>query len=46
MFREPVQLGRLAAADTMVTAGVIAVVTIVIGWAAFARKADEIPYRV
>jgi ABC-type polysaccharide/polyol phosphate export permease len=46
VFREPVQLGRLASADTMASAGVIAVVTFVVGWAAFARKADEIPYRV
>jgi ABC-2 type transport system permease protein len=46
VFREPVQMGRLASVGDTMSAGAIAVVTLAIGWAAFARKADEIPYRV
>lgn len=46
VFRAPLHAGRLAPARTLVTALVCAIAAFLFGWWFFARKADELAYRV
>jgi ABC-2 type transport system permease protein len=46
LFRVPVMEGRLPAAGEFLLAGIIALVTLLVGWFLFSQKADEFAYRV
>jgi ABC-type polysaccharide/polyol phosphate export permease len=46
MFRLPVYFGRVPDASTTLIAIGVSVSALVIGWFAFARRVDELPYRI
>lgn len=46
MFRMPVYDGRFPDLATTVTASVTSVVVLIVGWVAYTRYADELPYRI
>lgn len=46
LVRVPIQEGQLPDLPTLATASIISVVTLLVGWWFFVRKADEIAYRV
>jgi ABC-type polysaccharide/polyol phosphate export permease len=46
VFRAPIYDGRLPDLDVIVVATLISVVTLLVGWWYFTRKADEFAYRV
>jgi ABC-2 type transport system permease protein len=46
VFRAPIYSGQLPDLDVTIIAGLISLVTLVIGWWYFTRKADEFAYRV
>lgn len=45
-FRLPVFLGQFPSLSTALTAGAAALFSLVLGWLAFSRKADEFAYRI
>lgn len=45
-FRQPIYAGVIPGPYRLLTAAAIALVTLVIGWGYFARKADEFAYRI
>lgn len=46
LFRLPIYEGVLPDFDLIITSGVLSLVTLIIGWLVFTRKADEFAYRV
>jgi ABC-type polysaccharide/polyol phosphate export permease len=46
MFRFPVYYGRFPDVETVIWATATSVVYLAIGWLAFTRRADELPYRI
>jgi ABC-type polysaccharide/polyol phosphate export permease len=46
MFRLPVYSGQFPDAATVAAATITSVTVLVVGWIAFTRKADELPYRI
>lgn len=46
LFRAPLHGGALAGWKTLFAAAVAALLTLIFGWAVFARKADEFAYRI
>ncbi len=46
VFRAPIYLGTMPDANTLLTATVMAVAALLIGWWTFTRKADEFAYRI
>jgi ABC-2 type transport system permease protein len=46
VFREPLTVGRMAGPKTWAVATISAVVTLILGWWYFSRKADELAYRI
>lgn len=45
-FRAPIYASFAAGPNTLLAAGLSALVVLLVGWLAFARKADEIPYHL
>lgn len=46
IFRTPIYEGQLASIQEIIIAFVIALATLTIGWSMFARKADQLAYRI
>jgi ABC-type polysaccharide/polyol phosphate export permease len=46
VFREPLTVGQMAGPKTWAAATASAVVTLLVGWWFFSRKADELAYRI
>jgi ABC-2 type transport system permease protein len=46
VFREPLTVGRMAGPKTWAAATFAAVLTLILGWWFFSRKADELAYRI
>jgi len=46
VFRAPLYVGRLSGPKTVAVAAAAAILTLVIGWWYFSRKADELAYRI
>ena len=46
LFRAPLYYGEIPSLQEMLIAGLIAVVTLIIGWFVFTRRSDEFAYRI
>ena len=46
LFRDPLYYGNWPSGGHVLAASFVAIVTFVVGWFAFARKADELAYRI
>lgn len=46
LFRDPLYYGNWPSAGHIAAAAFVAVVTLVVGWLAFARRSDELAYRI
>jgi len=46
LFRAPLYYGEIPSLQEMLISGLIAVVTLIIGWFVFTRRSDEFAYRI
>ena len=46
LFRDPVYNGRIPTIRDLSVAGVLSVITLLLGWWIFTKKADEFAYRI